>query len=258
MEMRRLSLCWAFVLSVEAFAAPTLHFEPNLGQADPRARFIARASGALVFITPDEMIAVDGTGGRVVRTHLVGARRESEANGEECLIGTSNYFLGNDPAKWRTGVPHYGRVRFSGVYEGIDMVYRGNGGDLQYDFVVKPGADPRAIAFRFEGVDGADIDDSGDLVIRIGNDVIRQRAPLVYQEFSSGRLEVCGGYVRRGSGFAFRVEAWDPKRPLIIDPVIVYSTLLGGNSTSRSCGSCCGEISPQRLKERREAHLCEI
>jgi len=160
---------------------------------------------------------------------LVGANPDAQASGENALPGTSNYFSGNDPDLWHTGVSQYGGVRYDDVWTGIDAVYYGMQGQLEYDFVVEPGASPDTIQLAFEGVESISIED-GNLVIDTATGDIVQHAPVIYQTAASGRQTVEGSYTLLADNrVGFDVGAYDATRPLVIDPVLVYSTLLGGN-----------------------------
>ena len=130
----------------------------------------------------------------VVRMQLAGANPELHPIGTEPLPGTANYFLGNDPAKWHTGVPTYARVRYRGVYPGVDLVYYGNQRQLEYDFVVAPGADPKPIQLRFDGAKSLKLDGAGNLVIAAVNGEVAFQKPVIYQ---------LAGAVRRPRGGAF-------------------------------------------------------
>jgi hypothetical protein len=153
--------------------------------------------------------------------------------GREELPGKANYFIGNDPAKWRTDIPTYARVGYQDLYPGIDLVYYGNQRQLEYDFVVRPGADPARIVLGFEGADRLEVDTQGDLVLHTAAGAIRQRKPVIYQEAAGRRMEIAGGYaLKDGRRVGFEVAAYDPDRPLVIDPVLVYSTYFGGSSGS--------------------------
>ena len=161
---------------------------------------------------------------------LVNANPQSQAAGHDALPGKSNYFIGNDPAKWRTNIPTYAKVKYEGVYPGVDLVYYGNQGQLEYDFVVAPGADPGLVTLAFEGAREVHIDARGELVLGVEGGEVRQHKPVVYQEVAGVKQEVAGRYVMKGTRqVGFRVAAYDPSRPLIIDPVLVYSTYLGGS-----------------------------
>jgi hypothetical protein len=173
----------------------------------------------------------------VLRMGLVGAARKPLVSGLEELPGKANYFIGNDPAKWRTNVPTYAKVHYREVYPGIDLVYYGNQRSLEYDFVVAPGADPRKIALSFKGAERLEIDAQGDLVLHTMGGIIRQHKPVIYQEVDGVRQEVAGGYVRKGKNrIGFKVAAYDSSRPLVIDPILSYSTYLGGGSSDGGGG----------------------
>lgn len=161
-------------------ASIPLHFEPNVGQTDSRVSFTARGGGMSIFLTPEETVLAR-RGAVPVRMKLRGSKR-AKFDAVDKLPGVSNYYRGNDPKKWREGVPHYARVRAKSVYEGIDIVYYGNGRRLEYDFVVAPGADPSKIELAYEGADSRSIDKGGDLVLMTKAGELRQRKPVVYQE----------------------------------------------------------------------------
>jgi hypothetical protein len=231
-----------------AFARPSMRFEPNLGQFDSEVLFVARGRDATIFLTGRETVlrvsppvavpdrrakrepAPDAVESAVVRLRPVGADPRARAVGLDPLPGVSNYLLGDDPARWRADVPGYASVRYEGVYPGVDMVYYGNDGRLEYDFVLAPGADARRIAVEVEGADSVDVDASGDLVLRTAAGDVRQPAPVIYQEIDGARRAVAGGYALRGAReVGFALADYDPELPLVIDPEIVYSTYLGGS-----------------------------
>ena len=185
----------------------------------------------------------------VVRMRLEGATRNPspEVSGLEQQPGTTNYIIGNDPSQWHSGIPSFSRVHYKDVYPGIDLVFYGNPRQLEYDFVVAPGADPSQIQLAFDGVDHLRIDDVGDLVLAVAGGELVQRAPRIFQRVEGQKREVIGRYVFRevGSGRAqaspalayhaqtsvgFEVAAYAADAPLVIDPVLVYSTYLGGSS----------------------------
>lgn len=205
-----------------------LSFEANQGQTDPRVQFQSREQGRTLFLTSTE--AVLRTSKEVFRMKLVGANPASQAEGAEPQRAKSNYFVGNDPAKWRTGVANYGRVRFSGVYPAVDLVYYGKDGKLEYDWIVKAGADPSKIRLKFAGVTKMHVDARGDLVLDTPNGEVREKKPVVYQADHS--QEIAGRYVIRGAReVGFEISAYDRRKDLVIDPVLVYSTFLGGSQT---------------------------
>jgi len=196
---------------------------------------------------------------QVMRMRLAGGNTKGRVVGFDELPGRSNYFIGNDPKKWRTNVVSYAKVKYRDVYPGVDLAYYGNqGGQLEYDFVVAPGADPNQIKLSFAGADGMRVDAaSGDLVLMVGDGEVRFRKPVVYQpavaavydrrlqsSTNRARVDAASGLDARHSSLAtrhcsfvlasnnevgFRVAGYDPKRAVVIDPVLSYSTYLGGN-----------------------------
>ncbi len=222
-------------------------FEPNQGQAETAVRFLARGRGYGLFLTPTETVLVVApavaTRGlsvprpeqAVVRMRLVGADPGATIEGVEPLLGRSHYLLGA-PDRWRRSVPSFARVRYTDVYPGVSLVFYGSERELEYDFIVGPGADPAAVTLVFEGADGVRTDGDGDLVLttRVGD--LRLRRPVIYQEVDGGRRAVEGGYVLTGNRVSFRVAGWDASRPLVIDPVLGYSTFLGGSSNDQGFG----------------------
>ncbi len=235
----------------DAYAKLPLSFEANQGQADAQVQFLARGPGYGLFLTSTEAVLslrqASGQPARLGRGHsalldtttaapavlrmqLVGASPGLPLSGAQELPGKANYFIGNDPAAWHTDIPTYARVGYENVYPGIDLAYHGARGRLEYDFIVAPGADPGAIAMRVVGADGIEIDDSGDLVLHVAGGEIRQPKPVIYQELDGVRREVSGGYTLRGLGeIGFALAGYDPTQPLVIDPVLVYSSYLGGS-----------------------------
>ena len=226
-------------------------FEPNEGQADAAVKFLARGRGYGLFLTPTETVLVVAPAGAgrgrepqgdapaaepvVVRMRLVGADPAATIAGVDPLPGRSHYLLG-ESARWRRSVPSFARVQYTGVYPGVSLVFYGTERQLEYDFVVAPGADPAAVVLAFDGADGVRLDGDGDLVLATGAGEIRLHRPVIYQEAGGERRPVEGGYVLDGQRVRFRVAAWDASRPLVIDPVLGYSTFLGGSSNDQGFG----------------------
>jgi hypothetical protein len=226
-------------------------FEPNQGQADPAVKFLARGRGYGLFLMPTETVLVLAPAGPgrvrgsqvvapaaeaiVVRMRLVGADPEAAIAGVDPLPGRSHYLLGESD-RWRRSVPSFARVQYTGVYPGVSLVFYGTERQLEYDFVVAPGADPATVALAFDGVDGVRLDGDGDLVLATPGGEIRLHRPVIYQEAGGERRPVEGGYVLDGDRVRFRVAAWDASRPLVIDPVLGYSTFLGGSSNDQGFG----------------------
>jgi hypothetical protein len=221
--------------AVEAYGKLPLQFEENAGQTDARVRFISRGANFTLFLTAtDAMLSLssaNGVGATALRMRLAGANARAALNGEERLPGRVNYFAGDDSSRWRANVATYGKVRYANVYDGVDLIYYGARRQLEYDFLIAPGADARRIALRFDGARRARIDASGDLVLAMSAGVeVRQHKPVVYQEQDGARREVAGEYVLKANGsVGFRVGEYDRSLPLVIDPTINYSTLLGGS-----------------------------
>lgn len=161
---------------------------------------------------------------------FIGANSTPEIIGEEKLAGKSNYFVGNDAKKWSTNIAHYARARYKTVYPGIDLVYYGNQHSLEYDFVVAPGADPKAIRLAFHGMTRMSVDKKGNLILDTNGGKIIQHAPKVYQSVNGKRKDIAAHYLLRTKNqISLTIGAYDPKKTLIIDPVISYSTYLGGS-----------------------------
>src|SRR5579871_985144 len=189
------------------------------------------ARGALFLVPP-----VRGSAGAdVLRMRLVGASAAATVAGAGALPGRSNYYIGNDPSRWATGVQHYAAVQVSGVYPGIDLAYRAEGGAIEYDFTVAAGADPRRIRLAFDGARSVRLDAAGNLRVRTEHGELVHRAPLLYQEAGAGRRPVRGRFVMAGAReVRFNVESYDRAQPLVIDPTIGFSTYLGGSSYTDS------------------------
>ncbi len=223
-----------------------LSFESNQGQTDPSVNFLSHGSGYGLFLTPTEAVlslqkaAADPTSAPapdVLRMQLVGANAAPHIVGQDQLPGTSNYLVGNDPSQWHTNIANYGKVEYQDLYPGVNLVYYGNQQQLEYDWVVTPGADPGVIRLAFTGQQGLELDGQGNLVLHTaGSDVVEQ-APVVYQQSAAGREAVTGRYVLEGNGqVGFAVGAYDASRPLIIDPILSYSTYLGGSFNENGLG----------------------
>src|SRR5262249_1838747 len=174
----------------------------------------------------------------VLRFALVGSDPSAPAAGLDPLPGQSNYFLGNDPSRWYTNIANYDRVLYQGVYSGIDLEYTSTGQrQLEYTFVVSPGADLRAIQLSVQGAGSMALDADGNLALHTAGGDVVQQAPVLYQQGSAGRERVAGRFVLLGGGrVGFDVGAYDPGRTLSIDPVVTYSTYLGGSQSDQGNG----------------------
>ena len=221
--------------SVEATVAKLpLSFEPNSGRTDPRVDFLARSvAGGTLYLSAREAVLqlpVGKKGTRALGLGLVGSAPGADPRGVGELPGKVNSFIGDDPARWRSGIPTYSRVRYESVYPGIDLDYYGNQRRLEYDFRLAAGADPERIALRLRGADSLRLAPNGDLVIGAGKAAIRQRVPVAFQTIAGQRRAVDASYEIHGSTVGFRLGRYDRSRPLTIDPlVLAYSTYLGGS-----------------------------
>ena len=172
--------------------------------------------------------------GHVVRMALVDARPLPHAEGEQRRSGRYNYFIGNDPDRWVTNVPLYRSVVVNDIYPGVRIRHYLQDGKLRYDFIVAPGADPSQIAFRLEGTDGVWITEEGDLAFQTRFGEVRHGSLKAYQKVGDDLIEVaCRMEKNKSGGVSFRMGAYDPSRPLIIDPALDYSTLIGGTNNDR-------------------------
>jgi hypothetical protein len=224
----------------EKYAQLPLSFEANVGQVDPRVDFVSRGSGYTLFLTPREAVlslrapSLTGDGrnaAAVLRLKFVGSEAKPRVVPQEELPGKVNYLIGKDAKRWRTGVSTYAKVAYQNLYPGIDLVYYGNQRQLEYDFVVSPGTDPNTIALSFEGADQLKVDADGELVLHTVGGEIRQRKPFIYQQVDGVRHEVAGSYkLKDRNTVGFQLADYDASRPLVIDPVLVYSTVLGGST----------------------------
>ncbi|HKQ73839.1 MAG TPA: SBBP repeat-containing protein [Blastocatellia bacterium] len=228
-----------------------MNFEVNQGQADDSVKFLSRGRGYQVFLTDNEAALVlqsSGSSGGgwdensnsvgapdsappILRMKPVGAQA-GRITGYDLMPTKSNYLIGDDPSRWRTGVPNYARVEYSEIYPGINLAFYGTQQALEYDFIVAPGADPNNITLSIEGADSVELEDNGDLVLRVGGEKVYHRSPLTYQDDpqrAGAKRSVNSRYVLKGGNqIGFAVEDYDASRPLVIDPVVDFSTFFGG------------------------------
>jgi hypothetical protein len=190
--------------SLAAYGQLPLSFEVNRGQTAAPVNYLARGSGYTLFLTPTQAVLglTQGKGGSgqtstddVLSLGLVGANPSASVAGLDRLPGVSNYFIGNDPSKWLTDVPSYGQVEYQNVYAGINLVYYGNQGQLEYDFVLAPGANPNAISLSIQGAQGVRLDAQGDLVLHTSGGDVVEHAPVIYQDIGGSRQAVAGQFV---------------------------------------------------------------
>ena len=210
------------------FGKVPLSFEANRGQSDARVDYLSRGRDYTLLLTRDQAV-LRLEKGAPLRMKLLGASGTAAASGLDQLPGIANYFRGHDSSRWRTGIPTYQKVKYAGVYPGVDLVYYGNQGRLEHDFIVAPGADPSRIVLSFEGAQPR-IDSQGDLCLTIDANELRFQKPVVYQAASRGKQSVAGRYALVGNTVRFEIGAYDHSRELVIDPLLVYSSYLGGTS----------------------------
>ena len=237
---------------LETYGKLPLSFEANQGQTDKQVNFLTRGNGYSVFLTPTEAVLTQrqtpsqsATAKRqsvvkpqsiaksktsVLRLQLVGSNPTSQVKGLQQLPGTSNYLMGKNSSKWYTGIANYAQVQYQAVYPGIDLMYYGNQRQLEYDFAIAPGANPQNIRFHVKGASRLAVDQQGNLLLHTPGGLVRQHRPIIYQEINGQKKAIAGGYVLLGKQqVGFKVAAYDQTQRLVIDPVISYSTYLGGS-----------------------------
>ena len=213
----------------EAAKTRSLAFEPNRGQSNKEVQYFARSAGYEVFVkSPATAVlqfrpTVDST--ERVTMKLNGANEHAQAMPLEPNGNISNYHIGADQTKWVDGIPNYAKLRYNDVYPGIDVVYQGDGKNFRHDFVVKAGADPKAIHLSYEGAKGTRIDEQGRLVIALAKGSVAGSKPYIYQEYGGTKHEVAGGYVMTAQNeAAFELGAYDRSKELVIDPGYTYAS----------------------------------
>src|SRR5271156_6873468 len=238
-------------LAASAIKMP-LFFEANEGQTDPSVQFLTRSGGYTMFLTPTETVLVEGKIGSVnrdkfgkglaavradaknakqsvLRMELLGANSAPEFQGLQELPGKGNYLIGKDQAAWHTNVALFSEVRVAKVYPGVDLLFHGDQRQLEYDFVVAPGADPGRIGFKIRGAKKIEIAANGDLILHTADSEFEMRKPEIYQGEGASRSEVQGKFVLSAKNqVRFDVGPYDHARKLVIDPRINYATFLGG------------------------------
>ena len=212
-----------------------IHFEPNVGQASPPAQFVAHAPGGTLYFAPSEVMLSLPSG--EVRLTYAGANPEASMSGGEALPGKVNYFLGSDPAHWRTNLSTYAGIHYHSLYNGISLTYEGTGGTLKGTYTLAPHADPSLIRWQYTGSQSISIDAVGNLQITLPSvlspqpSVLTESAPIAWQEIDGSRVPVSASYQLAADGtVSFALGSYDPAYPLTIDPTLTYSTFLGGSS----------------------------
>jgi uncharacterized repeat protein (TIGR01451 family) len=269
---------------IEAIAKIPMSFEVNRGQTDKQVQFLSRGAGYTLFLTHDSavlalpipsakpatakeqpVVAANALpyvganirfdapdqrpyrGEDVLTMRVVGANQHARANGVDKQLAQCNYFIGNDPSQWHKNVANYGKVRYAGIYPGIDLMYYGKQKQLEYDFVVNPGADPKLIALTFaSGADASkptqlSVNDAGDLVAALPDGEVSFHKPVVYQNNNKSKIPVDGRYTLQADGkVGFELGAYDRSKQLVIDPVLSFSTYLGGSGNDIGYGVTYG------------------
>jgi len=230
-----------------------LRFEANQGQTEAQVKFLCRGREYTLFLTSTEAVLAlnksvsvtlnetfvsqkveklqeaQVTERIVLRTKFLGANPSPSVTGLDELPGKSNYFIGNSPKEWHTNIPNFARVKYNDVYPGVDLIYYGNQRYLEYDFIVTPGSDPETIRLGFDGVEKTEIADNGDVVLQTASGEIRYHKPMLYQEVGGFKKSVPGHFVLKGKDqVGIQVADYNTSEALIIDPVLSYSTYLGG------------------------------
>ena len=242
----------------------SLSFEANYGQTDPQVKYLSRGNDCTLYLTSTQAVLTlskatnpssqdrkrtvlsiekqsevrADSAPTVLQMKLLGANPNPKVLGLDKLSGTSNYFITNDPKKWHTNVPHYTKVKYEDVYSKIDLVYyHTNKGQLEYDFIIAPGADPQAITINLEGAEMIEVDRQGNLLLHLSDGRVYFHKPLVYQTIDGIRQKIAGSYVLKDKHrVGFQLGAYDSARYLVIDPLLVYSTYLGGSGGERGEG----------------------
>ena len=218
-----------------ALLAVPLSFEANQGQTDSQVKFLSRGDGYSLFLTSNEVVFTLRTPAGVkgpppvFRMELRGANRGAQVTGADKLAGVVNYYVGNDPKKWRSGITTYGKVKYQGIYPGIDAVFYGNQRQLEYDFVVAPGADPKRLSLGLTGAKPS-LDAGGNVVLKLADGDLALKKPVVYQNFDGEKRTVEASYTIAANKVRFHLGKYDHNQTLVIDPVFTYLTYLGGSS----------------------------
>jgi uncharacterized repeat protein (TIGR01451 family) len=223
----------------DSYGQIALSFEANQGQATSDVQFLSRGQGYALALSAGEadlklQKTSDSATHAVVTMNLVDGNPSAAVVGQDLLPGKINYFLGPDPAQWRTNIPTYAKVAYTDVYPGIDLVYYGNQRQLEYDFVVKPGSDPSRIGLEYGGANSMTLGAQGDLVLGTDGGQVTLKRPVLYQEIGGQRRDVSGEYALDGTNHVgFSVGSYDHAQPLVIDPILIYSTYFGGSGDDK-------------------------
>src|SRR5215204_4399649 len=217
--------------ALDAYGKLPLSFIPNEGQTDEAVRYYAQGAGYGFFFTKEgaRLSFADGEGGgHALDLSFLGANPDATLEARKRLSGEVNYLQGDDPAKWQKGLPTHGELLYGGLWPGIDMAVRGEGGNLKYEFHLKPGSSVEDVRLAYRGADGLKVGAGGELLVQTSQGVLKDAAPVSYQLIGGERVPVESRYRLTGDGgYGFWVGAYDPSYPLVIDPGLDYSTFLG-------------------------------
>jgi hypothetical protein len=217
----------------DAYEKLPLSFVPNEGQiTDHAVRYYAQGTGYGLFFTNEgaTLSLANAQGrGHALGLDFLGANPHATLTAQERLSGEVNYLVGDDPSKWQQGLPTHAELLYEGLWPGIDMAVRGEGGNLKYEFHLKAGSSVDDVRLAYRGAEGLKVGSGGELLVQSSLGVLKDAAPVSYQPISGERVEVKSGYRLTGDGtYGFWVGSYDPRYPLVIDPGLDYSTFLGG------------------------------
>jgi len=245
--------------AIKTYGRLPLYFIENNGEVDGQVSFYERGAGHATFFTKDGVVlSLTKSDGKVEKTSLVeriknsgiktdkkvitealslsfiGANKNTKITADDKMPGHVNYFIGNDRSKWRSDIPAFGAVTYENIYKNIDIKFYGNNKNIEHDVIVRPGGDPSAVRFAYKGIKGLQITENGGLNVSLTHGKIIEKRPVVYQEIGGKRVAVDGAYrlIKGDKGafsYGFKVASYDKTKDLIIDPVLVYSTYLGGS-----------------------------
>jgi hypothetical protein len=218
--------------ALDAYGKLPLSFVPNEGQTDKVVRYYAQGAGYGFFFTKEgatlSFAEGKGRGGHALALDFLGANPDATLTAKKRLVGKVNYLVGDDPTNWQRGLQTHAELLYGGLWPGIDMAVRGEGGNLKYEFHLKP----------YRGAEGLSVGAGGELLVRTSLGVLKDAAPVSYQRIGGERVPVQSRYVLKGDsgGCGFAVGSYDPRYPLVIDPGLAYSTFLGGTEIERGEG----------------------
>ncbi len=228
---------------MDSYGRLPLYFIENRGQVDKSVRFYERGAGHATFFTKDGLVlalrkdaAPDGKmNAEALRLGLIGADKNATLTASSALPGHVNFFRGSDSSAWRTNVPTYGTITYNNVYKNIDVKFYGTGKNIEHDVIVRAGGDPSLVRFSYKGINGLRVTEEGDLIVDLDKGKIVEKKPIVYQVINGSKVKINSSYRLLGKEdgayeYGFKVASYDHERDLVIDPVLDYSTYLGGSA----------------------------